>query len=147
MRNIFAIAGGSVAGRDHRRAGRNNQDAFCFAQGEYATAAVVSDGCGSSMTSEIGAGLLARLAVRSLMVNARRFAPQYVESDREGAMRRLLVRVRSEILSALITLGVQLEESYPKAAQEHFLTTLVQVFIAPWGVCTFTIGDGLLVCN
>ena len=63
----FEWAAGSVAGRDHRRVGRNSQDAVRVVGDDGALVAVVTDGCGSAPHSEVGAHLLAQLlAVRLL---------------------------------------------------------------------------------
>jgi len=57
----FDIAAASVIGREHARAGRNNQDALSLlAQGEV-LAAVVADGCGSGAHSEVGAQIAQRI--------------------------------------------------------------------------------------
>lgn len=50
----------SVAGRAHRRLGKNNQDAAAVSHGDGFTVAVVCDGCSSGAASEVGAKLGAR---------------------------------------------------------------------------------------
>jgi hypothetical protein len=49
--------GGSAIGREHARLGRNNQDAFCVRSNGERVVGVVSDGCGSQPSSEVGARL------------------------------------------------------------------------------------------
>lgn len=53
------IAGGSVRGKDHIIAGKNNQDAFVIRKTPSLTAAIVCDGCGSGAHSEVGAKIAA----------------------------------------------------------------------------------------
>jgi hypothetical protein len=55
----LVIAAGSVTGRDHRRAQRDGQDGFALLASAKAdvVAAVVTDGCSSGRTSEVGARL------------------------------------------------------------------------------------------
>ena len=53
----FAIAGGTVLGTEHRHALRNNQDALAFRETEDALIVVVTDGCSSGHSSEVGARL------------------------------------------------------------------------------------------
>src|SRR5262249_32468120 len=55
------VAGGSTIGRDHARAGRNNQAGFATGARAAAAAAVVGDGWGGALRSEWGAVLGARL--------------------------------------------------------------------------------------
>jgi hypothetical protein len=54
------VCGGSVRGREHRRLGRNNQDALAIARGADRIVAIVADGCSSGTHSEVGARLGAR---------------------------------------------------------------------------------------
>jgi len=55
----LVIAAGSVTGRDHRRAARDGQDGFALLVSAKANvvASVVTDGCSSGRTSEVGARL------------------------------------------------------------------------------------------
>lgn len=55
----FAVRGGTIPGRDHVLAGRNRQDWYRFdrlvVRGQEYLIAVVSDGCGQKLHSEVGA--------------------------------------------------------------------------------------------
>jgi hypothetical protein len=51
----FAVAAGGVTGRAHRRAERDGQDGHALVVTEEVVAAVVTDGCSSGRSSEIGA--------------------------------------------------------------------------------------------
>lgn len=64
---LFELASASVCGKDHQRVGRNNQDAVAVERGERHLVLVVSDGCGSSPGSEVGAQLGARLLSAALL--------------------------------------------------------------------------------
>ena len=61
----FSVYTGAVTGREHRRALRDGQDGFAPVVSPRVVGAVVTDGCGSGRTSEVGARLgaawLARL--------------------------------------------------------------------------------------
>lgn len=61
--------GGSVAGREHRRLGRNNQDGYAITARRDRLVAVVTDGCSASPASEVGARLGA-LAIASWLLAA-----------------------------------------------------------------------------
>lgn len=66
MQDTFEIARGSVAGHDHVRAGRNNQDGLAVVQTPQLTVAVVCDGCSSGRHSEAGAQFGARLLAHTI---------------------------------------------------------------------------------
>ena len=51
------MAAGSAIGREHRRLGRNNQDAWACAVGPGLLVAAVADGCSSGAHTEVGARL------------------------------------------------------------------------------------------
>jgi len=92
----FQIAGGSVPGRRHRMAGRNNQDAFAWAARDGALVAVVSDGCGSGTHSEVGAQIGARLVVRAAL--------RLTRAGLTGG--DLLKRLRGQVLAGLRRLAM-----------------------------------------
>ena len=66
MKGIFESAGGSVTGRNHIKAGKNNQDAYDIFSDDHCTLAVVCDGCGSCPHSEVGAKIGAKLWLTTL---------------------------------------------------------------------------------
>ena len=63
---IFEIAQGTVTGREHRREGRNNQDASHVSRTVHTLAAIVCDGCSSAPHSEVGAQLASRFLTQHL---------------------------------------------------------------------------------
>ena len=67
----FAAQVGSVAGAEHVRLGRNNQDGWAVEQGGGFAVAVVTDGCSSGEWSEVGARLGARVLARQALALAR----------------------------------------------------------------------------
>jgi hypothetical protein len=66
----FEIAGGTVIGRDHARAGRNGQDAWAWGERDGVLAAVVTDGCSSAPHSEVGAKIGARVVLEAILAGA-----------------------------------------------------------------------------
>lgn len=62
----FEIAAGTVIGREHRRAGRNNQDSYHVTETTGSIGFAVCDGCGSAPHSEVGAQLGALMAARHI---------------------------------------------------------------------------------
>ena len=157
MRGIFEIAGGSVAGRDHVVAGRNNQDAFAWYQDEHATIAVVCDGCSEGPHSEVGAQLISRLLVEEIRSDLRHPIMSIMTDDRSSQEVPLtlptdtssfLYEVRGGVLPQVDMLARMMSrwpedmESYRSVLTSHFLTTAVCVIIAPWGTVVCSIGDG-----
>ena len=118
----FEIAGGSVTGRAHVAAGRNNQDAFCWASGADGLVAVVCDGCGSGARSEVGAQVGSRLLVRA--------ATRLLRSSLDVA--DLLEQVRQDVLASLRLLAREMSvdaASFSRTVADHFLFTIVGVLI------------------
>ncbi|HXU03614.1 MAG TPA: protein phosphatase 2C domain-containing protein [Polyangia bacterium] len=136
----FEIAGGSVAGRAHVAAGRNNQDAFCWASDADGLVAVVCDGCSSGPHSEVGAAVGARLVVKA--------ATRLLRSNLDGA--ELLEQVGQDVLARLRVLARAMSvdaASFSRTVADHFLFTIVGVVITANDATTFALGDGLVVIN
>lgn len=125
----FDLAGGSVPGRDHRMAGRNNQDAFHYVSGPDRVAAVVCDGCGSGAKSEIGAEIGALALATELAA--------------DGDLRRSLVNV----LETLALLLCNLQGNSRQLIGEYFLFTIVGAVIDAQTATFFSIGDGMVIVN
>jgi hypothetical protein len=135
----FELAGGSVAGGDHRRAGRGSQDAMAWARSRWALVAVVCDGCSGGRHSEVGAGLGARLAVTALL--GRLAAGE--RPDQPTLWRRL----RADLLARLDGLARAMGEPRAEVVADHFLFTLVGAAVTPAWTAVFAAGDGLYAVN
>jgi hypothetical protein len=136
MQLPFDIAAASVIGREHARAGRNNQDAFSLlARGEV-LAAVVADGCGSGMHSEVGAQLGARCVAQSVLA----VLGEGTSVESTG----FLEAVRARVLKFLASLNDQLGCTL---VGEHLLFTVVGAVITPSRTLVFSAGDGLWALN
>jgi hypothetical protein len=135
----FEVAAGSVLGREHAAAGRNNQDAFCWLSAPGLTLGVVSDGCGSGRHSELGARLGARLAVESLRREAARLALLPAEEVLETVRRALL----AELERLARGLGGRLEQ----VVADYLLFTLVGAAITESDAVVFCLGDGVAALN
>src|SRR4051812_15636000 len=92
----FALAAGSVTGRDHRRAERDGQDGHALVVSDDVVAAIVTDGCSSGRTSEIGARIgaawLATLVAQEFRL---RDPADAVSAVARGLLVRLEVLARS----------------------------------------------------
>jgi hypothetical protein len=145
MPDLFEIATGSVIGRSHRIAGKNNQDASCVLQTADCTIAIICDGCGSGAQSEVGAKLGARLIAVSLLRRAQELSES--DNDAESTIQSLLEMVRCEVLDQLSTLAAGMGECLPRIVNDYFLFTVVGALITPASAVFFSLGDGVLVIN
>lgn len=135
----FEVAGGSVTGREHVAAGRNNQDAFCWSAAGEATVAVVADGCGSGRHSEVGAQVGARLLTSALREQAARF-----EAEKAADV---LERIRLDVLAQLRVLANAMGGSLSQVVSEYFLFTTLGFVVGPQTTTVFGIGDGIVCVN
>jgi hypothetical protein len=137
----FVLASGSVQGRDHRIALRNCQDATHVASSKDATIAIVADGCGSGMHSEVGAQVGIRLL--SEIVHE-----QIVRGD-VNTIR--WPRVQQHLLASLDMLARQMGGNYRQTVEDYFLFTFVGVALggAQFNnrAVFFGLGDGVLAIN
>lgn len=122
------VAGGSTIGRDHARAGRNNQDAFATWARADAAAAVVCDGCGGALRSEWGAVLGARLTAAALARRA------------DAPWDRLWPEVQGEVLA-----GLRAAAALVGDAHDHLLFTIVAALARGDEASAAAIGDGTVV--
>jgi protein phosphatase 2C-like protein len=132
---LFDIAAGSVTGRDHRLAGRNNQDAYHWACLPHAVMAVVCDGCGSGKHSEVGAQIGARLIIEAMT------------RALQDAAHAFWHRVRHDVLAQLRRLAEHMGGSLTYTVQDYLLFTVVGGLVTPWRTSCFSLGDGVLVVN
>ncbi|WP_426755803.1 protein phosphatase 2C domain-containing protein [Myxococcus sp. Y35] len=131
----FDIAAASVPGREHARAGRNNQDALCIRASAHGLVAVVADGCGSQPCSELGAQLgvrrVAQAVLARLAEGERVDAPTFLPGLREDVL-RLLTALRADLGRDVIG---------------DFLFTLVGAVVTPALTLVFSAGDGVWALN
>jgi Protein phosphatase 2C len=131
----FDIAAGSVTGRNHVLAGRNNQDAYHWVCLPQAVMAVVCDGCGSGKHSEVGAQIGARLMIEAM------------SRAMQGPAHAFWYRVRQDVLTQLRCLAKQLGGNFPSTVQDYLLFTVVGALVTPRRTCCFSLGDGVMVIN
>jgi hypothetical protein len=135
VQGLFDIAAGSVTGRDHVLAGRNNQDSYHWASLPQAVMAVVCDGCGSSKHSEVGAQIGARLMIEAM------------SRALQGPAHAFWYRVRQDVLTQLRCLAEQLGGNFSSTVQDYLLFTVVGTLMTPRRTFCFSLGDGVMVVN
>ena len=126
----FLASGATIAGREHLRLHRNNEDAVRVRTSPAGTALVVSDGCSSSPFSDVGARLGALWIAAAL--------------EREAHAADLPRRVAAGLLDYLLVVarGLEVEGAPPP------IGSLLFSFLAAWvgeeRAVVFGAGDGVL---
>jgi hypothetical protein len=143
MLELFEIAGGSVAGRQHLDQGENNQDHYDILQDKGIIVGIVSDGCGSCPHSEVGAYLGVRMLAAAI---CRRFMRQSA-ADTEQAFGALLEDARRELLGAFRSLAEKLNRDLTDELITSFLFTLLGVVLTERWAAIFSLGDGFIFVN
>ncbi len=136
----FAVAGGTTSGARHAAAGRNNQDAFAWAESPAGLVALVCDGCGSARDSEVGAKIGSRLLVAAI---ARRLGSREVST----ALGEARLEVVETLRGLSLAMSAEPGTGVAKAVAEFFLFTVVGVVVAHDQVTPFSLGDGVIVVN
>ena len=142
--NNFEIAAGSVVGRDHRRVGKNNQDAYLFKNFGDSIVGLVSDGCGSVKRSEFGSQALVRITLN--VIGA--YLPLLEGYNNTDDTRFIFwTLVRERILEDLSKVACSMSRDEVFALNEYMLATLLGFIIGPKKTYLFSIGDGEIYLN
>lgn len=139
LNEVFEWCSGTVTGRRHSVAGRDNQDASCVRSGANWLAAVVCDGCSSGPDCGIGAWLGARMVVECLRSIAPKLRPKNIEKQLEAA--------RVEILQRILRLARSLGGDLTDMLGDTFLYTVIGVLMNRSTAVVFSIGDGVAFVN
>ncbi|MGK7923402.1 MAG: protein phosphatase 2C domain-containing protein [Trichodesmium sp.] len=137
MKGIFESAGGSVTGRNHIKAGKNNQDAYDIFSDDRCTLAVVCDGCGSCPHSEVGAKIGAKLWLTTL----RQHLNQNSEINWPIIEQEMLQQLES------IAKSLAISQTFADIIHNYFLFTTLGVIITPAQTTIFSLGDGVIAIN
>ena len=154
MKDTFEIAAGTVIGRDHRIAGKNNQDAFVCEINNDCLVAVVSDGCWSSPASEVGAKLGAKIIATEILATLSGLSG-HCQPLRKDDWEFVLSCVYNKPLLTQIenlALGMASREKdeefeFLRVISEYFLFTVVGIAITPKSAAIFSAGDGIFGIN
>jgi hypothetical protein len=154
MKNTFEIASGTIIGRDHRIAGKNNQDAFFSISKENCLVAVVCDGCGSSPMSEVGAKIGARI-IATEIIRSLSGLSEHCQPIRKDDWEFILACVYNKPLLGQIenlALGMadcqaDQESELVRVILDYFLFTAVGIVITPKSTIIFSAGDGIFGIN
>ena len=139
LSEAFVAAAGSVTGRDHRRAERDGQDGHAVVVTDDLLAVVVTDGCSSGRSSEIGA-----------RVGAAWLAALIEQRFRSLGATHAAAEVVRELLGRLEVLARSLDATGEvKAARvdEALLFGFLAVVVTPETTIVFGIGDGIVLAG
>jgi Protein phosphatase 2C len=136
---MWQIAGASIPGSDHTMPGKplwkNNQDSFYIYQDIQSTISIVSDGCGSGKSSEVGSQIGVRVLGEILRdIQSRGMIPNWE-------------RIRIELLSQISVLAGSMGVSLSEIIGDFFLFSLLGVFVTETEVTVFHCGDGFYGVN
>jgi hypothetical protein len=159
LHRAFAIAGGRVTGRAHQRLGQGCQDGLAWYAAGDALVAVVTDGCGSSQYSEVGARLGARLLVAAIArqlgcqpgrQGGHELAPASCDASMPDASMpdaSMIHRACSDVLDHLRPLARAMGGDLAHTVSEHFLFTIVGAVVTRARTLVFALGDGVVAIN
>jgi hypothetical protein len=145
----FLAVSGSVTGRDHRRAERDGQDGHAVVVSEDVVAAIVTDGCSSGRSSEIGARVGAAW-LAALVEQCFRGA-----ADGNGALSvRSAVTDAANVTRELLARLELLARSFDPAGDvsaarvdQSLLFGFLAAVVTPATTIVFGIGDGIVVVD
>jgi serine/threonine protein phosphatase PrpC len=149
----FEYACGSIIGRNHVFASKNNQDALRIVLREQFITAVVCDGCGSGKHSEVGAKLGSRMvtdAIADLLnQNLAISEPDFWHVLKINLLQKMTDFIA--IANAGMGLGsvgtiheLPLQREF---VNDYLLFTIVGLVITSNETVTFSIGDGAIAVN
>lgn len=138
----FEYAFGSIIGRNHVLAGKNNQDAYGIASSKKFITAVVCDGCGSGKHSEVGAKLGSRLVIESIS----NLLDQEINQDSQISNPEFWNLVKLNLLQKLQDF-VNLVNGDLEFVNNHLLFTILGVVITERETISFSMGDGAIAIN
>jgi len=134
----FEYAIGTIIGRNHVLAGKNNQDAYRVISNEKFIIAAVCDGCGSGKHSEVGAKLGTRMVTEAiadlLNQNLAITEPEFWDSVKINLLQKL---------KDFVTLS----NGDLEFVNDYLLFTIVGAVITPSETVTFSMGDGAIAIN
>lgn len=139
LANQFEFASGSIIGRNHVLAGKNNQDTYQISVNENFITAVVCDGCGSGKHSEVGAKLGAKLVIEEISNLFNQDAESLSNPEFWDLVKLNLLQKLKDFV--LLTNGdIEFVNNY-------LLFTILGAVITERETIAFSMGDGAIAIN
>ena len=149
----FEYACGSIIGRNHVLASKNNQDALRIVLWDNFVTAVVCDGCGSGKHSEVGAKIGSRMvtdAIADLLNHGLAISePDFWNVLKINLLQKLkdfvaIAYANHELASVVAIHELPLQMEF---VNNYLLFTIVGLVITPSETVTFSMGDGAIAVN
>lgn len=140
----FEIATGTVVGRDHRKIGKNNQDACYLRVNQDSIIGIVSDGCGSAKYSEVGAQLLVRLCGK-ILNRYLKLLRKCFNSDK--GLSKYWNLIQRKVLLELLGIASALGSELKQVISDYLLATILGFVVTQEKTIFFSIGDGEAYLN
>jgi serine/threonine protein phosphatase PrpC len=138
----FSLAGASVVGPAHARAGRNNQDAWSAWVGDDFAVLALADGCSGGAASEVGA----HFAVRWVVAEAARRSARERVGSHEVFAGELFDGLARELGALALALAPE-PEHLTAVVADLLLATVLVALVDHERTSAFAVGDGLVVVN
>lgn len=138
---MFEISSGSVIGNYHTRIGLNNQDFFGYNLYDDCLFAVVCDGCGSGLHSEVGAKIGVNLLLKDLV-----HLKSYINNS-EGSLEQKLECLKISTMNSISCISYMIGDELVNIIKNYFLFTTLIVGIGKEKSFIASIGDGFYVLN
>lgn len=140
MEEIFEIICATVIGRDHKIAGKNNQDAIFIRKEKDLIVALVADGCSEGKNSEVGA----KLGIKIL--------GEQISRMLHGAMiwidpALVIELAKQNTLRILERILNDLGDNTNRNVLDHFLFTVIGLIATCEEALVFGLGDGFASIN
>jgi hypothetical protein len=135
----LAIAAGSIAGREHARLHRNNQDGVALHVEPDLLVAAVADGCSSGRSTEVGA----RLGAAWLAT----WTARHVRRVREESLPDVVADGLADYLAGVTRGLCPPGSSAPGTIAELMLFTFLVAVLTRERTCVFGMGDGVWSIN
>ena len=146
----FEIATGTVAGTEHTRVGKHNQDALCVRRDEKRIVAVVCDGCSSGATGSSHNELGARFGANLVATEVWHDIANGVDEPSWPLVRyRAVDKLRTMVsyMGGLPGGNADLGLSRSELVGDMFLFTILVACITPTRATFAAIGDGTPIVN
>ncbi|MEI6065224.1 MAG: protein phosphatase 2C domain-containing protein [Pseudanabaena sp. ELA748] len=153
----FEYAIGTIIGRNHVLAGKNNQDAYRVISNEKFIIAAVCDGCGSGKHSEVGAKLGARIVTEAIADLLNQSPNQDTEISETEFWDFVKINLLQKLKDFVAIANGDLELASVGAIHElplqrefvndYLLFTIVGAVITTNETVTFSMGDGAIAIN
>ena len=135
--DIFTYSKGSVIGSTHRNNFKNNQDYSFVISEDSCVVALVGDGCGSGMNSEVGSKLIIPTLASDIAQFIRLGEPI------EKAIQQSL----SSAQDFMYILSQRLPMEFSEGVEHYFLFTIIGAVITHDETIIFSMGDGVYSIN